>query len=285
MTRGPIPLCLPGFCKITHNHYALSIHGTPHIVFSPHQEYSWVSGITNSGGNLCSSYSSIWSNVVKTGHNLDKTGVEFTKSFKRKIRNGKSTLFWYDTWISNTPLYLRFKRLFRLEKEPYATVQSRLGWDGTTCNGSWDWVRQPSGRTDAELGNMVQLIQEVVVDIEQEDRWIWSPCSSGSFSTKILSDLVRSKIITSRASGIETLRNNLVPKKVEVFIWRVMNGRLPVLSELDKRGIDLHSIRCPICDNDIETVQHALFQCIKSKKILGKGAKVVRYCKCEFGFR
>ncbi|XP_071702815.1 uncharacterized protein [Rutidosis leptorrhynchoides] len=31
--------------------------------------------------------------------------------------------------------------------------------------------------------------------------------------------------------------------------------------ELDKRGIDLHSVRCPICDNDTESVDHSLATC------------------------
>ncbi|XP_071715255.1 uncharacterized protein [Rutidosis leptorrhynchoides] len=98
-------------------------------------------------------------------------------------------------------------------------------------------------------------------------------CSSGKFSSKVLSDLVRSKLITSKVTGRETLRNNLVPRKVGIFIWRALNGRLPVLSELDKRGIDLHSVCCPICDKDIKTVQHALFQCEKSKEVWDKTHK------------
>ncbi|XP_071719247.1 uncharacterized protein [Rutidosis leptorrhynchoides] len=55
--------------------------------------------------------------------------------------------------------------------------------------------------------------------------------------------------------------NNFVPKKVEVFIWRARKKRLPALCELDKRGIDLNSVQCQLCDDDIETVEHALVFC------------------------
>ncbi|XP_071712229.1 uncharacterized protein [Rutidosis leptorrhynchoides] len=108
---------------------------------------------------------------------------------------------------------------------------------------------------------------------EEEDRWLWTLSANGKFSSKVLSDLVRSKLIASRVTGLETLRNNFVPKKVGIFIWQALKGRLPVLSELDKRGIDLHSVLCPICEKEIETVQHALFQCEKSKEVWDKTHK------------
>ncbi|XP_071687221.1 uncharacterized protein [Rutidosis leptorrhynchoides] len=37
--------------------------------------------------------------------------------------------------------------------------------------------------------------------------------------------------------------------------------RIPVRVELDKRGIDLHSVRCPVCDDDLESVDHSLINC------------------------
>ncbi|XP_071713532.1 uncharacterized protein [Rutidosis leptorrhynchoides] len=58
-----------------------------------------------------------------------------------------------------------------------------------------------------------------------------------------------------------TMRNYLVPKKVEVFVWGATQKRLPTRTELDKRGIDLHSIRCPICDDGLESVDHTLLFC------------------------
>ncbi|XP_071702841.1 uncharacterized protein [Rutidosis leptorrhynchoides] len=57
------------------------------------------------------------------------------------------------------------------------------------------------------------------------------------------------------------MRNALVPKKLEVFVWRAVQRRLPSRVELDKRGIDLHTIRCPLCDEDLETIDHILIFC------------------------
>ncbi|XP_071712407.1 uncharacterized protein [Rutidosis leptorrhynchoides] len=71
---------------------------------------------------------------------------------------------------------------------------------------------------------------------------------------------------------------------VEVFIWRARLGRIPVRFELDKRGIDLNSVRCPICDGDIETVEHILFSCQVAKDIWAKVLKWWGYNSAIFGF-
>ncbi|GKB77668.1 RNA-directed DNA polymerase, eukaryota, reverse transcriptase zinc-binding domain protein, partial [Tanacetum coccineum] len=59
----------------------------------------------------------------------------------------------------------------------------------------------------------------------------------------------------------ETLWNKLVPKKVNIFVWRALRGRLPVRVELDRRGIDLDSVLCPSCNNLVETCAHCLITC------------------------
>ncbi|GKA71337.1 zinc finger, CCHC-type containing protein [Tanacetum coccineum] len=73
--------------------------------------------------------------------------------------------------------------------------------------------------------------------------------------------VVDEKWLQSDQLGQETVRNKLAPKKVNVFVWRVLKGRLPVLTELDKRGIGLHTLLCPCCGNNVETINHAMLLC------------------------
>ncbi|GKA86171.1 RNA-directed DNA polymerase, eukaryota, reverse transcriptase zinc-binding domain protein [Tanacetum coccineum] len=50
--------------------------------------------------------------------------------------------------------------------------------------------------------------------------------------------------------------NRLFPSNVNILIWRALKKRLPNRYNLDKRGIDLDSVRCPLCNNDIEMEDH-----------------------------
>ncbi|XP_071687343.1 uncharacterized protein [Rutidosis leptorrhynchoides] len=112
-----------------------------------------------------------------------------------------------------------------------------------------------------EFAELISLMNSVVMVPDKIDSWRWTLSGNGIFITKILSDVITTKLLGAGTNCFETMRNDLVPKKVEVFVWRAKRRRLPVLSELNKRGIDLHSVRCPLCDDDIETVDHFLFLC------------------------
>nr|GEW19524.1 RNA-directed DNA polymerase, eukaryota, reverse transcriptase zinc-binding domain protein [Tanacetum cinerariifolium] len=58
-----------------------------------------------------------------------------------------------------------------------------------------------------------------------------------------------------------TLWNKFVTIKINICSWRIMNKRIPTRTNLDSRRIDLHSVRCPICDDDIETEEHIFLKC------------------------
>nr|GEX11931.1 transposon TX1 [Tanacetum cinerariifolium] len=93
------------------------------------------------------------------------------------------------------------------------------------------------------------------------DKWRWTLNGDGNFSAKDLSRLVEEKILDVERGGQETIWNKSVPKKVNIFVWRVLKGRIPVHEELDKRGIDLDSVICPCCDSVVESCAHSLVLC------------------------
>lgn len=55
-----------------------------------------------------------------------------------------------------------------------------------------------------------------------------------------------------------TIWNWLVPSTVNVFLSFNLNN-IPTRFNLDKRGIDVGSVSCLICDLDVETVNHVFF--------------------------
>jgi hypothetical protein len=58
------------------------------------------------------------------------------------VVNGRNTLFWYDCWVGEMPLKLKFFRLFGLAvfKECSVEEMSTLGW--MEGGGAWVWRRR-----------------------------------------------------------------------------------------------------------------------------------------------
>ncbi|GKE02830.1 RNA-directed DNA polymerase, eukaryota, reverse transcriptase zinc-binding domain protein [Tanacetum coccineum] len=58
--------------------------------------------------------------------------------------------------------------------------------------------------------------------------------------------------------------------KINISSWRISHNRLPPRFNLDRRGIDLHSTCCPVCDEDIETEEHLFSSCFIAIDIWAK---------------
>lgn len=51
-----------------------------------------------------------------------------------------------------------------------------------------------------------------------------------------------------------------IKKKVQYFLWRACHNRLPVGTNLKKRGIELDEM-CKLCGEEKETAEHVFFHC------------------------
>ncbi|GKA29747.1 reverse transcriptase domain, reverse transcriptase zinc-binding domain protein [Tanacetum coccineum] len=71
------------------------------------------------------------------------------------------------------------------------------------------------------------------------DRWKWMIFDDGEYKVNELSSMIEEKILHMDSGGQETLWNKLVPKKINIFVWRALKGRLPVRDELDKRALQV----------------------------------------------
>nr|GEW67565.1 RNA-directed DNA polymerase, eukaryota [Tanacetum cinerariifolium] len=52
-----------------------------------------------------------------------------------------------------------------------------------------------------------------------------------------------------------------VPIKVNVLAWKIKMDVHPTRLNISRRGIDIHSITCPICDCRVESSEHLFFRC------------------------
>ncbi|XP_071686816.1 uncharacterized protein [Rutidosis leptorrhynchoides] len=168
----------------------------------------------------------------------------------------------------NGPKGQKFTRLFHLEEEPNIRVRDRVTWIDRDAIFTENWRRTPSGRTLDDLNSLKALLNAYVKQDKTMDSWVCNLAGNGLFTTKKLATIIDDKLIcTGSSSNEEFMKNHLLPIKVSIFIWRVLRRRIPVRTELDKRGIDLDSVRCPLCDDDVETIDHTLFFCRHAMEI------------------
>ncbi|XP_071689022.1 uncharacterized protein [Rutidosis leptorrhynchoides] len=132
---------------------------------------------------------------------------------------------------------------------------------------TWDWVRSPNGRTLDELYNINELLSNFKFADGNRDKWACNLFENGGFTVYSLSKLIDEKVLSPNIGAKCTDQVDFLPKKVGLFVWRAKQNRIPVRVELDKRGIDLDSVRCPVCDNDLETVEHIFIHCQFAKDL------------------
>ncbi|GKB50694.1 RNA-directed DNA polymerase, eukaryota [Tanacetum coccineum] len=125
-------------------------------------------------------------------------------------------------------------------------------------------------RAVEDLGDLEELLKEVSLSEYRRDGWKWRLDPNEVFHVRSLSHWIEER----RASRMLWVNKigwiNVIPRKVNVFVWRAVLGRLPVRVELDKRGIDIDSILCPCCENVVELIDHNLVLCEKALKVWDK---------------
>ncbi|GJU35522.1 RNA-directed DNA polymerase, eukaryota, partial [Tanacetum coccineum] len=82
--------------------------------------------------------------------------------------------------------------------------------------------------------------------------------------------------IQSKLKGVLEVQQNLgkvkliVPIKVNIIAWKVKSNALPTRFNISRRGMDIDSIVCPICNAGVESTNHIFFQCVVVRQIMRK---------------
>ncbi|GJU93175.1 RNA-directed DNA polymerase, eukaryota, reverse transcriptase zinc-binding domain protein [Tanacetum coccineum] len=216
----------------------VSIHGISEDVSS------FFSHVRNQG---------VWGKIVGSINTMHEKGFIPHSSIQRRVNNGASTKFWYDTWVGNVSLQHQYPRLFRLALNRDCMI-------GDCWNNGWrlDWSRHVSSGTNANhLASLYNQLSDFSLN-DSEDTWIWS-FGTSTFTVKSIREHIDHCSLPN--GGFETRWNRLLTKKINIFIWRVLRDRLPFGWNLSRKGVDVVSLSCPVCDCGIETIHHSLWFC------------------------
>ncbi|PWA83353.1 reverse transcriptase domain, Reverse transcriptase zinc-binding domain protein [Artemisia annua] len=195
----------------------------------------------------------VWYRIVGSINSMHEKNIIPYSSMQRIVNNGASTKFWHDSWNGNSPLKFQFPRLYRLAMNKDCLV--RDCW-----NNGWhiEWVRTVSNGTNAHHLAILQNFLAGIILNDSEDKWVWS-IDPPSFSVK--SARCHIDIALHPQVDPETRWNKLLPKKINIFIWRTLRDRLPSRWNLSRKGLEMNSLNCPVCNNGTETLYHSFWTC------------------------
>jgi len=92
------------------------------------------------------------------------------------------------------------------------------------------------------LGEYILVLHNVSLQVDKDDRWLWTLETSQSFSVRSVSKFLTAKPHDSPVA-VASLWNKGTPLKVVLFAWRLFRDRLPTKENLLRRGVINHAFR------------------------------------------
>ena len=198
---------------------------------------------------------SSWVNIGRAMEQLKIKGFHLDNFCRIKVGIGDKTSFWRDQWLGDRPLMDQFPRLFPFDPDPNAKVVDRNSPEKLLAA----FGRVPRrGIPNSQWITLQGNLQEFIFS-EVPDRVVWELDESGFFSVSSMRSCLDSFLLGS--SGVPTRWNSLVPRKLNILLWRIFRDRIPTRLNLRDKDIDLDSLLCPVCMLTGESTEHLFSSC------------------------
>ncbi|GKD73221.1 RNA-directed DNA polymerase, eukaryota, reverse transcriptase zinc-binding domain protein [Tanacetum coccineum] len=99
------------------------------------------------------------------------------------------------------------------------------------------------------------MIQDITIS-DNKDRWKWSLAPNG-FSVASARKFIDEHFLPCGLSCTRWNKGVLI--KVNVFMWRLNLDKLSSMVNMERKGIDIDSLLCPMCGDHVENVDHLFF--------------------------
>ncbi|GJY97028.1 RNA-directed DNA polymerase, eukaryota [Tanacetum coccineum] len=203
---------------------------------------------------------STWNAIIREINVLKAQGVDLLSHCKLRVGSGTRTMFWRDTWFGDVPFCSLFPRLYALENEKDSTVAVKMQ-DSIALS----FRRSVRGGAETQqLESLQDLIGSKVLSNVQ-DRWVWDLNGEGNFCVKDARDLLDEVFLPKE--NVVTRWIKSIPIKINVFAWKLHLDRIPTRINLDRRGVQVPYILCPVCNDAHEDTSHLFFSCVVATDI------------------
>ncbi|GKA60253.1 RNA-directed DNA polymerase, eukaryota [Tanacetum coccineum] len=183
---------------------------------------------------------SLWTKVIKAIYGEDEN---LNKDVSDGVRTRwTSIVHEVDNWYEGSVIKELFPCMFALELNKNATVSSKL--NASSLDNSFR-RKARSGIEEMQLNSLAEISRMTTL-VPCEDRYVWTLESDGVFSVAS----IRKEIDGNRFQDVSlpTRWVKSVPIKVNIIAWKVKSNALPTRFNVSRRGMDIDSIVCPICN-------------------------------------
>ena len=154
-----------------------------------------------------------WTVIIREFNSLSSKGINLHSFVKKKVGNGEHTLFWEDTWLTNSPLKTTFPRIYALECDKYASVAAKFRDSSMFAS----LRRAPRGGLEEEqLHLLVDKVAPVILS-SLNDRWVWTLDFVGDFTVRSTRSYIDDHLLP--IVGAPTRWVNVVPIKINILAW------------------------------------------------------------------
>nr|GEW21097.1 RNA-directed DNA polymerase, eukaryota, reverse transcriptase zinc-binding domain protein [Tanacetum cinerariifolium] len=142
---------------------------------------------------------------------------------------------------------------------PLSSIRFKVG-DGSSIRFWKDTGPITTGRTKTEFDNLIFDIANMESDeLAYSDPCVLSFSNDDSFSVNMVRKHIDERTLLSLSPCTRWYK--MIPKKVNIFMWRMFLDKLPNRLNLSSHGLDVYSISCMVCNGSVESNAHTFFTC------------------------
>lgn len=187
----------------------------------------------------------------------------FSVSIISNVGDGNNTMFWTDRWLHGRSISDMVPTLVAAVSKRH--ISRRIVADALH---NQRWIRDISGALSVhaiiEYLQVWDLLEGMELQEGMPDVHTWVHSASGQYSSKSAY-----KVFFQGSIGFEPwkrLWKSWAPLWCKFFLWLAIKNRCWTADRLARRGLS-HPPRCPLCDQEDETIQHLLTSCVFTRQI------------------
>jgi len=189
-------------------------------------------------------------------------GNSFEGNIRRLVGDGRSTYFWLDHWVGEVPLRYKFPRLFALALKKESTVEEmkRVGWgEGVEEN---SWRRHLLAWEEDCVRECSLLLHNTVLQANVTDKWRWLLDPIHGYSVRDAYGYITNSGDQRDSNHVDDVWHRYILVKVSLFVWRLLQNRLPTRDNLVRRNIFQHmDSLCIVGCDVVESATHLFLDC------------------------